>query len=110
MMLPLSRSSRGRPTYSLARIQEAIQTGHYWITRQAGRDAAALEFDEEDIRACVLGLKDRHFFKSMPSEKRPGLSQDVYRCRYIGIPIYTKLQMDRRSEAVVISFKRDESA
>jgi len=108
-MLPYFRSSRGRPTYSLARIQDAIQAGHYWITRKAGRDAAALELDEEDVKSCVLNLKRCHFFKTMLSEKRPGLSQDVYRCRYAGISIYTKLQMGYRSEAVVISFKRDES-
>jgi motility quorum-sensing regulator/GCU-specific mRNA interferase toxin len=110
MMLPYLRFGRRRPTYSLARIQEAIQAGRYWITRQAGSDAAALGLDEGDIRGCVLNLKRRDFYKTMPSVKRPGLSQDVYRCRYGDTPIYTKLQMDLRSEAVVISFKRDERA
>ena len=41
----------------------------------------------------------------MPSLKRPALSQDVYRCKYQGLSIYTKLQMGRRGEAVVFSFK-----
>jgi len=41
---------------------------------------------------------------------RPGLNQDVYRCRCAGMPIYTKLQIGPEGQAVVISFKRDESA
>ncbi len=46
----------------------------------------------------------------MPSVKRPGLGQDVYRCWYRGFSIYTKLQIGRGGGAVVISFKKDDSA
>jgi motility quorum-sensing regulator/GCU-specific mRNA interferase toxin len=72
-------------------------------------DAAALGLDEDNIKDCVLSLREGDFFKTMPSEKRPGLSQDVYRCRYGGIAVYLKLQKGRGGDAVVISFKRDEN-
>jgi len=98
------------PHYSLELIQEAVRQGRYWITRQAGLDAAALYLDEDDIKACVLDLKDHHFYKTMPSRTRPGTSQDVYKCRYCGFAIYTKLQLSRSNAAAVISFKKDEDA
>ncbi len=97
-------------TYPLEEVKRGIRAGRYWITRQAGLDAMDLSLDEEDVKDCVLRLEERHFFKTMASTRRAGLSQDVYKCRYCGLPIYTKLQMGREGQAVVISFKRDESA
>ena len=82
--------------------------GAYAITLRAATDAGSLYFDEEDVRDCILMLEPRHFYKSMRSKKRPGLRQDVYRCRHHGIAIYTKVQMGKAGQAVVISFKRDE--
>lgn len=98
------------PQYSLELIKEAVRDGRYSITHQAGQDAAALYLDEDDIRDCVLALEERHFYKTMPSRARPGTNQDVYKCRYCGFAIYTKLQLSISSLAVVISFKKDESA
>ena len=98
------------PHYPLEEVKRAIRHGGYWITRRAGLDAADLYLDEEDIKNCVLRLEERHFSKTMPSVKRPGLNQDVYRCRYAGVSIYTKLQIGHGGQTVVISFKRDESA
>ena len=109
-MLPIQMSETRSPHYPLEDVKSAIRDGRYWITRRAGLDAAHGYLDEEDIRDCVLRLEECHFFKTMSSKKRPGLNQDVYRCRYAGIPIYTKLQIGHEDRAVVISFKRDERA
>ncbi len=109
-MLPFSISGPRRPRYLLEEVKKAIRDGRYWITRHAGLDAASLYLDEDDIKHCVLKLEEHHFFKTMPSTRIPGLNQDVYKCRYGGLPIYTKLQIGREGQAVVISFKRDESA
>ena len=98
------------PTYPLEEAKRAIRDERYWITRQAGLGAGDLFLDEDDIKDCVLRLEMHHFFKTMPSSKRPGLNQDVYKCSYGGLPIYTKLQIGLEGRAVVISFKRDESA
>jgi len=98
------------PHYSLELIQEAIRQGRYAITTQAARDAAALYLDEGDVKACVLALEERQFYKTMPKRRRPGTNQDVYRCRYCGFAIYTKLQLSPSNSTAVISFKRDEDA
>jgi hypothetical protein len=98
------------PRYRLRAIQAAICQGRYAITQHAAAGAASLYLDEGDIRDCIMALEGRHFFKSMPSWRQPGFGQDVYRCRYCGFAIYTKLQMSKGGTAVVISFKRDESA
>ena len=98
------------PSYALEEIQRAIGNGTYAITLSAAEDAASLLLDERDVRDCILMLEPRHFYKSMQANKRPGYSQDVYRCRYRDTAIYTKVQMGAGGRAVVISFKRDESA
>ncbi len=77
--------------------------------RGARDGAAELYLDEQDVCACLLALDDGDFYKTMESVKRPGLWQDVYRPRYAGHSLYLKVQLDVRSGAVVISFKRDES-
>ncbi len=46
----------------------------------------------------------------MPSTKRPGTYQDVYRPRYHGFELYVKLQAAGGKQVVVISFKQNESA
>jgi hypothetical protein len=97
------------PSYPLQDIQAAVRKGRYGITRRAAQGAASVYLDEEDIKSCVLGLREMHFFKTMPSVRRPGLAQDVSKCRYAGFAIYLKLQMSRERWAVVVSFKRDES-
>lgn len=101
---------RDTPTYSLGEIQSAIRLGRYSITRRAAQDAARLQFDEHDVKECVLGLRPLHFYKTMMSRRVEGLWQDVYRCRHRGWPIYTKIQTAADGGAVVISFKTDESA
>jgi hypothetical protein len=102
--------SRDTPTYSLDVIHAAIRLNRYLITRRAAEDAAGLLLDEDDIKECVLGLGAQDFYKTMPSRRIEGLWQDVYRCRYAGMPIYTKVQVSHDGQAVVISFKTDESA
>lgn len=98
------------PSYSLEAIKATVGRGRYFITRRAGTDAAALLFDEDDIKDCVLGLRERDFYKTMPSRSIEGLYQDVYRCRHRGLAIYAKLQITDAGCAVVMSFKRDERA
>jgi hypothetical protein len=97
-------------TYSLEEIKRLIVNGEYRITGTSLDGAFALGFDDQDICECIGDYLDgTHFYKTMPSEKRPSLMQDVYRITYEKQPIYLKLQIvDER--AVVISFKSDESA
>lgn len=101
---------RDTPTYPLHDIQPAARQERYLVTRRAAADAASLEFDEDDIKECVRELRPLDFHKTMPSRQVEGLWQDVYRCRYLGRPIYIKVQIGGDGRAVVISFKTDESA
>lgn len=100
---------RDVPEYAIEDVKRAILLERYLITQSVARGAAILCLDEDDIRNCVLGIKERDFYKSMPSIKRPGLSQDVYKCECAGFAIYLKVQMTRDGRAVVVSFKRDEN-
>lgn len=98
-----------RPSHDLTAIQAAMRERRYIIMRGARDGAAELRLDESDVQACIQALDSGDFYKTMESEKRPGLWQDVYRPRYAGFALYVKLQLDARSAAVVISFKRDQS-
>lgn len=78
--------------------------GDWLLTTVALDTAVELGFDEEDVYDCVVNhLQETHFYKTMASEKKHGLMQDVYYITYQGWRIYVKLQVNIR--AVVVSFK-----
>ena len=91
-------------------LQRLVAEGAYQITRSAAEGAQEIGFDESDVTECVLSLDRRAFYKTMPALRRPDRFQDVYRCRYLGCHLYLKLQISAATQAVVISFKRDEGA
>lgn len=102
--------SAGQPTYDLARVKQLVASPlSRVITGAAVNGAGALGLDEEAIVDCVLSLDAACFFKTMSSEKRPGLWQDVYRPTFEGFALYVKVQLvgEHPGETVVvISFKR----
>ncbi len=54
----------------------------------------------------MLALDESDFYKTMTSIQIPGLMQDVYRPRYLGVELYVKVQLSpERNTAVIISFK-----
>jgi hypothetical protein len=85
-----------------------VRKRQYVILPNAFVGASALALDEGDICSCVCDLTAADFYKTMPSEKRAGRMQDVYRVRYIGFPIYLKFDV-MPGNVVILSFKRDES-
>jgi hypothetical protein len=98
------------PSYALLRLKELIQDGKYWITVSAFQSAALMGFLDEDITECIVDfLAPSHFYKTMPSEQRTGLMQDVYKITYEGKRVYLKLQISQSGHAVIVSFKEDES-
>ena len=97
-------------SYPLEEIKALVANRHYWITRPSQDGAFELGFGDEDICECICDFLDEtHFYKTMPSEKRPGLMQDVYRITYEKQPVYLKLQIVN-GRVTVISFKANESA
>jgi motility quorum-sensing regulator / GCU-specific mRNA interferase toxin len=100
-------SGATKNTYDLGAVQALIAKGAYFINASALTGAMKMGFDRSDIVACVLALDDSTFYKTMPSQSRPGTFQDVYKTTYDGQNVYLKLQMT--GSAIVISFKEDES-
>jgi len=102
-----------KPTYPLADITRLAQTENKRIvtTDAQSRARNSFDFDLDDIYAAIAALKEREFYKTMPSEKNPGLFQDVYHPRIApqpfpdGIEVYCKVQIDSLGRVVVIAFK-----
>jgi motility quorum-sensing regulator / GCU-specific mRNA interferase toxin len=68
------------PRHDLKAIKEVFSdTKRLSITGSALKDAAALGYGSEEIIEVIQSMERGHFYKTMPSEKRPGYWQDVYR-------------------------------
>jgi hypothetical protein len=98
---------RGQPTYDLQELQRLIGQGPISsaITAVAEEGARAFGWDRDDIVEAVLELTTQHFYKSMESERKPGLWQDVYHLEFRSIRLYIKLQMGFDGRAGVVQFK-----
>jgi motility quorum-sensing regulator/GCU-specific mRNA interferase toxin len=99
---------RGEPTYDLQELQRLIGQGEISssITKVAEEGAAEFRWSRDDIVEAVLELEIQHFYKSMESEKIPGLWQDVYHLEFRGVGLYIKLQMGTSGRAFVVQFKK----
>jgi motility quorum-sensing regulator / GCU-specific mRNA interferase toxin len=97
-------------SYALLRVKELVREGKYQITFAALQSAALIGLLDEDITDCIVNfLEPSHFYKTMASEQKSGLMQDVYKITFEGQRVYLKLQINRSELAVIISFKEDES-
>lgn len=107
-MLPSNPERRATPAYDLERIQQLAGQGGLSsvITATARHGAGTLGLEESDIISAVLELTPACFHKSMPAEKRPELSQDVYYLRFRAVELYIKLQIDPEGFAIVVQFKK----
>jgi motility quorum-sensing regulator / GCU-specific mRNA interferase toxin len=108
MMLPSNSPSRGTPAYDLELIQQMVGQGPIsrLITSTAVEGARMAGLEQSGIVEAVLELTPSCFYKSMESDQRPGLWQDVYHLRYAGVDLYIKLQIDVDGFATVVQFKR----
>lgn len=94
-----------KPSYDLGLIKGLMKDGDWILTVSAMDTALERGFDEEDVYDCIVNhLDETHFYKTMESEKKPGLKQDVYYITYRKEALYVKLQVNVR--AVVVSFKK----
>ena len=96
-----------KPSYGLGLIKGLMKDGSWNATVAALDTAMELGFDDEDIYDCIVNyLEETHFYKTMESEKKPGLMQDVYHITYQNERLYVKLQVV--VNAVVVSFKEQD--
>ncbi len=97
-------------TFELYEIQGLIKQDKFIVTETAQLTAAAIGFLEEDVVECIaIELRETHFYKTMLSTKSDGQMQDVYKITHQGKRVYLKLRINSGGNAVVISFKEDES-
>ena len=104
-----------KPTYELATIRALVEADR-WIIEKPARDRAyLLTFGVQDVRDCVLSIRDSDFRKTAP-DLRPGhegMWQDVYFVPWEldgrEFDLYLKLQIGRGGDAVVIQFKQQGS-
>jgi motility quorum-sensing regulator/GCU-specific mRNA interferase toxin len=97
-------------SYALLLVKELVKEDRYLVTSSAVQSAALMGFLNEDITDCIVNfLEPTHFYKTMASEQRAGMMQDVYKITFEGKRVYLKLQINRSGLAVVVSFKEDES-
>jgi motility quorum-sensing regulator / GCU-specific mRNA interferase toxin len=97
-------------SYALQLVKELVKEDKYRITVTAFQTAALMGFLDEDITDCIVNfLEPTHFYKTMASEQKAGMMQDVYKITFEGKRIYLKLQINQSGLAVVVSFKEDES-
>lgn len=102
-----------RWSYGLGKFRRLFERPERVISKDAQKGADVLGFDVQDIEEVVSGVLEReHFYKTMESEKFPGLWQDVYKLEFRGVPLYVKLQItdddggdDGEGTAVLIAFK-----
>lgn len=103
------RTARPRNTYPLGEVKQKISLGKFLI-RQNALDAARKDFgwEEVDIGNAFLKLQAKHFHKSEPSIKVPGVMVDVYiACGLNEEDVYTHFYIDRKDDLLIInSFKR----
>jgi hypothetical protein len=96
-------------TYPLDWVKQLIGQSQWIVTGTALKTASDLGFDEEDILECITKeLAETHFYKTMPSETRPNLMQDVYLITYQGQRLYVKVQVSDDDWVTIISFKKSE--
>jgi hypothetical protein len=100
------------PTHNLDEVKESVRVGFVHYSLGARDGARRLELDRADIDACVGGLAETDFHKSMPARVPAwvGAMQDVYRPIYRGIAIYVKFQLWPGKRVHIVSFKRKDTS
>ena len=98
------------PSYDLALFQKLFREDSRFMTGSAKRGSWDVGHCSTDVEECVCDvLREQHFYKTMPSQKMPGLWQDVYKVVFKDTALYVKIQISR-GRAVLVSYKMDESA
>ena len=98
----------GVASYDLYEIQELLRNPESRvITRECFSNAVSLGYSsEEEIVNRVLQLKSTEIDKTMESDLKPGLWQDVYHSSEGLMILYIKLQKWPNGDGVVIQLKK----
>jgi len=105
----LGNSIYGQATYDLAKIKKLLSDPNKRIvTQRCYKNAVSLGYSSvEDIVEQIFRLKPKNLYKTMESNKKLGLWQDVYRTIDNSVHLYIKIQISFNGKGVVIQLKRD---
>lgn len=95
--------AENEPTHDLEAVKTAFLSLN--LTGTALRNAFALGYGRQEIVDVIQTIDRHHFYKTMPSEKNPGVMQDVYRVPDGEIELYVKFTSDLVTEFKLLSFK-----
>ena len=98
-------ASRRRKPSKPARNLSDFKSGKLVIARSALAGAAAMGMSKADIKTALGSLEPAHFYKSMPAERMPGASMDVYHLPHEGRTIYVKFVRAPSGVYFLTSFK-----
>lgn len=105
-MVYLTMTDGDRPTHDLEKIKTVFSnTTNLNVTGTALRDAFAQGYGRQEIVDVIQTIEPGHFYKTMPSEKNPGLMLDVYRVPDGDLELYVKFTSDLVAEFKLLSFK-----
>jgi motility quorum-sensing regulator / GCU-specific mRNA interferase toxin len=105
-MVYIMSTDKAGPTHDLEAIKTVFSDSKSLnITGSALRDAFALGYGTQEIVDVIQAMKPGHFYKTMASEKRSGLWQDVYRVPDGELSLYVKFTSDVVTEFKLLSFK-----
>ena len=97
-----------KPHYKLTDIQNIVaDSSSRPFTVTALRGGLELGLDEQEMRAVVLKLKAKNFYKSMTTHSDSKIWQDVYHGSAAdGTVVYIKITAYKDGRPPVIQFKR----
>jgi motility quorum-sensing regulator/GCU-specific mRNA interferase toxin len=98
----------GEAHYDLYELKDLLKNpATRIITGLSRREAVSVGYaSSSDMVKRVQELRKNEIYKTMESEKVPGLWQDVYRTNDGAIQLYIKLQKSFDGKGIIIQFKR----
>jgi len=105
------RATKAKSCYELSEVIHRIDSGEFTIKSNAAQCA----FDDfgwgtDQIIKALRLLKEKHFCRSITSNRNPLWVYDVYKARLLGEDVYTHLYIDDTEGTLVVnSLKQDQS-
>lgn len=95
-----------KATYDLDRLKKLLSVNSPIITRRCRQEYTKLGYSDSAVLEVIKRLKKSEIYKTMPSEKKPELMQDVYKTVEGKDSLYIKLQENEAGDhCIIIQFK-----
>jgi motility quorum-sensing regulator / GCU-specific mRNA interferase toxin len=98
-----SAMEKRKPHCTLSVVHTLVEQGRVMATATALRDAAAMDFEFDDMLEVIRALTVRDFYKSMTTHSDHRVWQDVYQPSTRAGEVYLKLTVI--DDVLIVSFK-----